>query len=217
MANIEMSVDSISCERALRIVLHADTNVLDSQTVHAAREHVVHCLKCSAKADDAAHQSTEDALATISFHREHRAIKIVRLALWLVGLVQLLVALPWVFGATPLWDPSNSAAESHLTRDGVIGVLFAFIAIAVTVSPRLAFFAVPACVVLLSLQIIALIVDQQTDLVHVQFESIHLLTLVISLLVMATLVLPKWLSRRNIERQTQSRNTQEKKTIHSVR
>lgn len=156
-------------------------------------------------------------MRTISIHDEHRAMKIVRLSLWLFGLAQLLVALPWVFGATPIWDPSNSAAESHLTRDGVIGVLFAFVAIAVAMSPRLAFFAVPACVVLLSLQVVALIVDQQTDLVHVQFESIHLLTLVLTLLVIAMLVLPKWLARQGRNRKTQTRNTGEKRTLRSVR
>jgi hypothetical protein len=212
-----MSSNSMSCERALRIVVNADTDIHDVALLQDARSHILHCPNCSAIEDDNAMAFTEDTLRTISIHDEHRAMKIVRLSLWLFGLAQLLVALPWVFGATPIWDPSNSAAESHLTRDGVIGVLFAFVAIAVATSPRLAFFAVPACVVLLSLQIVALIVDQQTDLVHVQFESIHLLTLVLTLLVIAMLVLPKWLARQGRNRKTQTRNTGEKRTLRSVR
>jgi ABC-type Fe3+ transport system permease subunit len=43
------------------------------------------------------------------------------------------------------------------------------------------------------------------------------LTLVLTLLVIAMLVLPKWLARQGRNRKTQTRNTGEKRTLRSVR
>ena len=208
----------MTCDQALRLVINSDASVIDIDSLQSARDHVLRCPLCSSRADVADDEvSEESGRHPISAMVHHRAVAITRLALWLVGLAQLLVALPWIFGATPLWDPTTSAAESHLTRDGVIGVLFACVAITVAVSPRLAFFAVPACVVLLVLQVVTLIVDQQTDLVHVQFESIHLLTLAITILVLLAMAVPRWVLRRNRQQEMHSRNTTEKNTLRSVR
>lgn len=208
----------MTCDQALRLVINSDVSVVDINSLQSAREHILRCPHCSSRADAVDDEvSEESGRHPLSAMVHHRAVVGTRLALWLVGLAQLLIALPWIFGATPLWDPTTSAAESHLTRDGVIGVLFALVAIAVAVSPRLAFFAVPACVVLLVLQVVTLIVDQQTDLVHVQFESIHLLTLAITVLVLLAMAVPRWVLRRNREQEMPSRNATEKKTLRSVR
>lgn len=196
----------------------SDASVVDINSLQSARDHVLRCPKCSSRADGENNDANnEHGYDPLSVMQNHRAVAVTRLALWLVGLTQLLIALPWIFGATPLWDPTTSAAESHLTRDGVIGVLFALIAITVAVSPRFAFFAVPACVILLILQITTLIVDQQTDLVHVQFESIHLLTLAITVLVLLAMAVPRWVLRHSQQQKMHSRNTTEKKTLRSVR
>lgn len=205
-----MPSKSVSCDQALRLVINVDEDIFDAELLQNARDHVLRCPQCSSRVE-------EDDHDTVSVMAHHRASAVTRLALWLVGLAQLLIALPWIFGTTPLWDPTTSAAESHLTRDGVIGVLFALVAITVAVSPRLAFFAVPTCVVLLVLQLVTLIVDQQTDLVHVQFESIHLLTLAITVLVLLAMAVPRWVLRQNRRRKMHSRNTIEKKTLRSVR
>lgn len=208
----------MTCDQALRLVINSDASVIDIDSLQSARDHVLRCPRCSSRADVADDEvSEESSRHPLSAMVHHRAVAITRLALWLVGLAQLLIALPWIFGATPLWDPTTSAAESHLTRDGVIGVLFACVAITVAVSPRLAYFAVPACVVLLVLQVVTLIVDQQTDLVHVQFESIHLLTLAITILVLLAMAVPPWVLRRNRQQEMHSRNTTEKNTLRSVR
>lgn len=208
----------MTCDQALRLVINSDVSVVDINSLQSAREHILRCPHCSSRADAVDDEvSEESGRHPLSAMVHNRAVVGTRLALWLVGLAQLLIALPWIFGATPLWDPTTSAAESHLTRDGVIGVLFALVAIAVAVSPRLAFFAVPACVVLLVLQVVTLIVDQQTDLVHVQFESIHLLTLAITVLVLLAMAVPRWVLRRNREQEMPSRNATEKKTLRSVR
>ena len=209
-----MPSKSVSCDQALRLVINVDEDIFDAELLQNARDHVLRCPQCSSRVEADDHDTSLD---TVSVMQHHRVVAVTRLALWLVGLAQLLIALPWIFGTTPLWDPTTSAAESHLTRDGVIGVLFALVAITVAVSPRLAFFAVPTCVVLLVLQLVTLIVDQQTDLVHVQFESIHLLTLAITVLVLLAMAVPRWVLRQNRRRKMHSRNTIEKKTLRSVR
>lgn len=209
-----MPSKSVSCDQALRLVINVDEDIFDAELLQNARDHVLRCPQCSSRVEADDHDTSLD---TVSVMQHHRVVAVTRLALWLVGLAQLLIALPWIFGATPLWDPTTSAAESHLTRDGVIGVLFALIAITVAISPRFAFFAVPGCVVLLTLQIITLIVDQQTDLVHVQFESIHLLTLAITVLVLLAMAVPRWALRQRKRQEMHSRNTTEKKTLRSVR
>jgi hypothetical protein len=207
----------MNCERAVRILTNLDSPTYDSELVRRARDHVLHCPQCASQTDEVKNAGDETIQKIPSVLRQHRGMTSARLALWLLGLAQFLVALPWVFGSTFLWDPSTTAAESHLTRDGIIGVLFALTAITVAASPRLAYFAIPACGVLLVLQIITLIVDQQTDLVHVQFESIHLLAVAITIHVLVVFSLPKWLFRRLGRASSQSRNTKEKKSLRSVR
>lgn len=208
----------MSCDQALRLVIDSEASVVDIDSLQRAREHVLRCPHCSSRADiENDEMFEENSHHPLSGMQRHRVVVITRLALWLVGLTQLLIALPWIFGATPLWDPTTSAAESHLTRDGVIGVLFAFVAITVAIAPRLAFFAVPACAVLLVLQLVTLIVDQQTDLVHVEFESIHLLTLAITVLVLLAMTVPRWVLRQNRRQKMHTRNTTEKKTLRTVR
>ena len=197
---------SITCERAISIVMSIDSHVHDVNELQTAQQHVLHCPRCASLAD-------EPELISLSPQRDTLS-SILRLSLWLVGLLQLLIALPWIFGATPLWDPANSAAESHLTRDGVLGVLFALAALVVAWSPRLSYFVLPACLVLLIIQLTALIVDQQTDLVHVQFESVHLLTLVITTLVVISVLVSRKRALQGFRgAPSKSRNTDAKKRL----
>ena len=198
---------SITCERAISVVMTLDSHVHDADELQIAREHVVQCPHCASLADEPELISFTPQCDTIT--------SILKMTLWLVGLLQLLIALPWIFGATPLWDPANSAAaESHLTRDGVLGVLFALSALVVAWSLRLSYFVLPACFVLLIIQLIALIVDQQTDLVHVQFESVHLLTLVITALVAVSVLISRKRAPQGFAGKSGiSRNTEAKKRL----
>lgn len=196
----------MTCERAIQIVMSFDTHIQDAEIMQSARQHVMACPRCSSVAEN-------PELLSLSPQR-NRITLVLQLSLWLVGLLQLLVALPWIFGATPLWDPSTSAAESHLTRDGVLGLLFALAAFVVAWSPRLSYFVFPACIVLLVIQIVALIVDQQTDLVHVRFESVHLLTLVIAGLVAVSVIVSRKHAVRGLQGlYGQSRNRTENRRL----
>jgi hypothetical protein len=150
----------------------------DADDVAAARQHLLNCPLCASEtADDMA----ENVSSRIDLLREPGGM--LRLALLLIGGLQVLLALPWIFGATLLWTPSSDTSVAHLTRDGVIGLVLGLAGVAVAVSPRLAYFALSVCGLLVSLQAIAFISDKVTSKVNPNFEAIHALALVITVLV----------------------------------
>jgi hypothetical protein len=106
-----------------------------------------------------------------------------RIALFVMGGVQTFLALPWIFGATPLWGPSDSTAIDHLTRDGIIGLVLGIVGVAVAWNSRLAYFAVSVCSLLVAVQVVSFIVDRSGDKVHPVFETIHVLSVSITVIV----------------------------------
>jgi hypothetical protein len=106
-----------------------------------------------------------------------------RTVLALAGTAKLIVSIPWIFGVSPLWDGSRLAAETHLTRDGAIGLVVGLLALAVARSTRLAYFALPVLCILSVLQVVAYLSDRAASEVSAGFESIHLLTLAICMTV----------------------------------
>lgn len=97
-----------------------------------------------------------------------------RIVLGALGAVQIFFALPWLFGLSPLWL-ETLASSHHMTRDGVLGLIYGVSAIAVAANPRLAFFLFPVVVFALGLQIFFFFYDHDTGDVSHLFESIHLL------------------------------------------
>jgi hypothetical protein len=97
----------------------------------------------------------------------------------LLGVLQLILALPWLFGSTMFWSTSLGADAAHLSRDGALGIMFATIAFAVAVSPRLAVFALPVALLLIILQTVTGFVDHSNEEVLASFETIHMLGAVI--------------------------------------
>ena len=104
-------------------------------------------------------------------------------ALAVLGILQVTVAVPWVFGVTPLWDGGSGTAPAHLTRDGTIGLVVGLAAVAVSRNARLAYFALPACTVLSVLHVITYFSDRSRADVSAGFESVHVLTFAITLLI----------------------------------
>jgi bacteriorhodopsin len=139
---------------------------------------MLECPSCAAQEDAA----VEEALG-IRLSQLREPGYYLRIALYVAGGLQTFLALPWIFGATPLWGPTGDTAIAHLTRDGVIGLVLGLIGIAVGLNPRLAYFALSVCGVLVSLQLVAFIADRTSDKVHPVFETIHILSIVISVLV----------------------------------
>ncbi len=166
---------SMPCERARALVLQP---LADADDVAAARQHLLNCPLCASETADDMAQNVSSRLDLL---REPGGM--LRLALMLIGGLQVLLALPWIFGATLLWTPSSDTSVAHLTRDGVIGLVLGLAGVAVAVSPRLAYFALSVCGLLVSLQAIAFISDKVTSKVNPNFEAIHALALVITVLV----------------------------------
>jgi hypothetical protein len=165
----------MDCKTAQRLIVQPISTTEDR---NAARQHMLECPSCASQED----ASVEEALG-IRLSQLREPGHYLRIALYVAGGLQTFLALPWIFGATPLWGPTGDTAIAHLTRDGVIGLVLGLIGIGVGLNPRLAYFALSVCGVLVSLQLVAFIADRTSDKVHPVFETIHILSIVISVLV----------------------------------
>lgn len=165
----------MDCRTAQRLIIQP---VLSTEDRTAAQRHMLECPSCAAQEDAA----VEEALG-IRLSQLREPGHYLRIALYVAGGLQTFLALPWIFGATPLWGPSGETAVAHLTRDGVIGLVLGLIGIAVGLNPRLAYFALSVCGVLVTLQVVAFVADRTSDRVHPVFETIHVLSIIITVLV----------------------------------
>jgi hypothetical protein len=134
-----------------------------------ARNHIANCAKCGGT-DPSTQKFIQDKISL----RSNRSVW-GRAFLGLLGVFQLFLALPWLFGSTMFWSTSIGADAAHLSRDGALGFMFATIAIAVAISPRLAVFALPIAFLLMVLQTVTGFVDHANNDVLASFETIHML------------------------------------------
>lgn len=173
----------MDCRTAQRTIIQPISSADDRI---AAQRHILECPSCAAQEDAAVEESLGMRLSQL-----REPARFLRLALFIVGGLQTFLALPWIFGATPLWGPSSDTAVAHLTRDGVIGLVLGLVGVAVGLNPRLAYFALSVCAVLVALQAIAFVADRTSDRVHPIFETIHVLSIIISVLVVIVAFPPK--------------------------
>lgn len=103
-----------------------------------------------------------------------------RILLGALGGTQLFLAIPWLFGSSPIWGDSHTAVL-HVTRDGAFGLMFGGAAIVVAFSVRLAWFALPMVVILMVVQAIVGYTDFQNSEVSSGFEWVHILGALISI------------------------------------
>lgn len=176
----------MDCTSAQRLVL---SNIAPVEQLADARTHIANCALCGGT-NSAAQKSIQDKISL----RSNRSVW-GRAFLGLLGVLQLILALPWLFGSTMFWSASISADAAHLSRDGALGFMFATIAIAVAISPRLAVFALPIALLLIILQTVTGFVDHADEDVLVSFETIHMLGAVIGGSI-AVLSFPKRIKRR---------------------
>ena len=176
----------MDCTSAQRLVL---SNIAPVEQLADARTHIANCAMCGGT-NSAAQKSIQDKISL----RSNRSVW-GRALLGLLGVLQLILALPWLFGSTMFWSTSISADAAHLSRDGALGFMFATIAIAVAISPRLAVFALPIALLLIILQTVTGFVDHANEDVLVSFETIHMLGAVIGGSI-AVLSFPKRIKRR---------------------
>jgi bacteriorhodopsin len=172
----------MNCADARRVVV---LPLADAEELASARHHILECPLCASATD-----SAEDAIIDrADFLRKPGGAR--RAMIFFVGSLQAIIALPWIFGATPFWNPQPDTAIAHLTRDGVIGVVLGLVGIAVAISPRLAYFALSVCGLLLTLQLVGFIADRSNNRVLPMFETVHVLSVLITILVVFTAFPPK--------------------------
>ena len=188
----------MDCTSAQRLVL---SNIAPVQQLADARTHIANCALCGGT-NSAARKSIQDKISL----RSNRSVW-GRALLGLLGVLQLILALPWLFGSTMFWSTSISADAAHLSRDGALGFMFATIAIAVAISPRLAVFALPIALLLIILQTVTGFVDHANEDVLVSFETIHMLGAVIGGSI-AVLSFPKRTKRQPFSPQVINGNSQ---------
>ena len=188
----------MDCTSAQRLVL---SNIAPVEQLADARTHIANCALCGGT-NSAAQKSIQDKISL----RSNRSVW-GRAFLGLLGVLQLILALPWLFGSTMFWSTSISADAAHLSRDGALGFMFATIAIAVAISPRLAVFALPIALLLIILQTATGFVDHANEDVLVSFETIHMLGAVIGGSI-AVLSFPKRTKRQPFSPQVINGNSQ---------
>lgn len=118
--------------------------------------------------------SGDAEFAVAELRRHSRRSRGGRLALAVLGVLQAVLALPWLIGESPIWR-IDAVDQAHLTRDGAFGAVLAGAAIAVAWSVRLAWFALPLVVGAMVLQAVLGIVDHGAAHVSVAFEVVHVL------------------------------------------
>ena len=165
----------MDCSTARKVLVQPVSTADDRMS---ARRHMTECPICAAEEDAAVEEALGMRLSDL-----RGPANALRIGLLCIGALQTFLALPWIFGATPLWGPNGDTAISHLTRDGVIGLVMGLIGIAVGMNSRLAYFALSVCGLLVGLQVVAFIADQTSDRVHPVFETVHGLSIIITVLV----------------------------------
>lgn len=96
-----------------------------------------------------------------------------RTTLAALAAVQLILAIPWLFGSSPLFG--SATADMHLTRDGALGIVFGVSGLAVAYRTSLAWFALPLVFLLILVQTAFAFIDHRSQNVASVFELLHLL------------------------------------------
>ena len=145
----------------------------------AAREHVLSCALCSTKLDV---DKYEESLI-LQLQRRTDGQLLLRATLMLLAVAHVSLSVPWLLGMNSWWDPTRDAAVQHLTRDGVIALVFAVAAALSAASRRLAWFSLVPSLIAATLQVTAGIYDYNVDHTGAWFEAIHLLGVVTTVLI----------------------------------
>ena len=114
---------------------------------------------------------------------------VARLMLAVVGVFQLVLALPWLFASSPIWGDSL-ASDMHLVRDGALGLMFGMSALVVAWRVEYAWFALPVVLLLTLVQTVFVVVDHWLEHVSGGFEWVHLVGALIGVLI-ASLLRPR--------------------------
>jgi hypothetical protein len=165
-----VSTTPLSCERAL-LILMADIADHSRDERIAARLHASRCPRCSSVYDP------DEAVAPTIGRRPPESPASLRIGLAVVATIQLVLAVPWLFGHSLV--PDAHVEVSHLTRDGALGLVIAGLGLVTAWRPRYVNSTTLIGLLVFAAQLVAGLVDHETDAVTGSFELIHLLVLVI--------------------------------------
>lgn len=170
-----------ACRGAVTILL-GDPELQSPEARQRALAHSIVCPYCADVLDDAdASRRVLDALGG----QRPRLSTVLRVALVTLASAQLIVALPWLFGASLI--PDQDVAVAHLTRDGALGVIVAAAVFLVAWRPRHALVALLVGVIVFVIQFATGIHDDHGSDVTISFELTHLLVFaIVGLLAFAT-------------------------------
>lgn len=165
------------CADALRAHLLGEE--ADPDEARAAAVHIARCPSCAGLIDDLEHDDSGDADEVLDALAAHRPAPRawIRSCLAALAAVQLVLALAWLVGVTPLLG--GDIQPEHLTRDGSLGLFIGAAGMLAAVRPR---YAVPAVIVValgVFIQVVAGALDESHEHVNAWFELLHLLTLAI--------------------------------------
>lgn len=121
----------------------------------------------------------EFVLAEIN--RRRRRDVFPRTALAALASLQLILAIPWLFGSSPLFG--SATADLHLTRDGALGIVFGVCGLAVAYRTSLGWFALPLVFLLMLVQTVFAFMEYRSEKVASAFELLHLLGALIGVLI----------------------------------
>lgn len=126
--------------------------------------------------------SSDDAEFVLAeLNRRRRRDVFPRTALAALASAQLILAIPWLFGSSPLFG--SATADLHLTRDGALGIVFGVSGLAVAYRISLGWFALPLVFLLMLVQTVFAFMDYQSEKVASAFELLHLLGALIGVLI----------------------------------
>jgi hypothetical protein len=171
----------VRCTEALLIHLQGDQAPVDEH--RTARAHAARCPSCAGTVDDLSHDETDAAtvLRSLAAHQTTPR-RWIRTLLAGLSVLQLLLALPWLFAVNLLAGPDNHIGDSHLTRDGAIGLFLGAAGLIAAVRPRYVTPAIAVAAVGVVAQVVAGALDQHQAHVDAWFEMFHLLTVAILVL-----------------------------------
>jgi hypothetical protein len=170
-----VSTRALTCRDAL--VLLVDGEVSDPDAYRRARAHASVCPRCASSYDDL--DASRRVLEQHHTDLPGPSVKL-RVLVVVVAAVQLVLACPWLFGASLV--PDHQVTTAHLTRDGALGLLIACIALVSAWRPRYAVGSLLIGLVAIAAQFASGLVDRQDQAVSGSFELTHVLSLVVVVL-----------------------------------
>ncbi len=164
---------ALTCTKALTVIADGSDGSTPDE-LRRAQVHAATCPRCLRSLDD---PDAADRVLSALRPSVLDPPRVFRVAIALVATIQLVFAIPWLFGATLL--PDHSVTTAHLTRDGALGLVIAAAGLLAAWRPRYAVSAIVLGSIVLAAQAVAGVIDQQNQSVNVLFELLHLLVLVI--------------------------------------